>query len=135
MRWFNHLVVILIFIFGLVGATTIATTIHEISHYNDFKQYVTPEGICVFNIPLNFSWDGMMEAPLGYFSYGGNYNETLVESIGTKSEFKSYTLSFIILILFLICSIIVMSKYWDGIYLRKLNVPTFEIKNHIFMNS
>lgn len=107
---FERITFIMIWGFALVGAFMIATALHELSHERDFKPYVTEDFTCLLAKPKDFktaifNWD----APAAYYLYSYNHSDNqtveLVNKIGKNTEKKAYFISFIILLIFMFCTL------------------------------
>jgi len=93
------------FLLSLFAVSILSITIHEYSHYLDFKQAnVTTKEICILNLPTNLS-NFDLNSGIGYNSFEYDMkNEELVQDINKYTEIKAYAISFIFLLLFLIIS-------------------------------
>lgn len=98
-------------IFGLFGSLLIGTSIHEYIHYNDMKNLQTSGEICLFNIPTNLSsYDRF-----GYYTWTYNKSDEYEVVETTKmSESKSYTLTYLTILLYVVSVLIVFFKRTDS---------------------
>lgn len=57
------------FLFALIGIMLISTATHELSHFNDFKNYSTGGNVCLFNIPTDGKNLFTEDAYMGIYSF------------------------------------------------------------------
>src|SRR3989338_8764845 len=88
--------------FGLFGALALGVVVHEYSHAQDFSGVAAESEICALSLPTDFSKIAL--TGLAYYSFKpipGKEREA--ERIGKYTEFKAYSITLAVLLLFVIC--------------------------------
>jgi len=97
--------IIILFLFSLFGVIIFQALVHELSHKQDFKDVVINGSICLLNYPSSL-WD--LEA-----SYDYQYtNKTAEQEVMKYTEYKAYTISFLILIVYFTSSLSFFRLYF-----------------------
>lgn len=102
----------LVIAFGLVGAIVLSIVFHEYSHASDFKEIAKETQICGLVLPTKAS--DLVNSEGGYyiFSYeNDNITSSKVDGIQEYTEYKAYSVTFSVLLLFTICLIVIFRKF------------------------
>lgn len=85
----------------------VSTLSHEYSHKLDLKDYVYQGEICYLSFPENITFNNLFNDAIGYYSYYENesYSEE-IKQVKKYTEIKAYSITFGIIIIFLVCVII-----------------------------
>ena len=94
-------------IFALIGTIFAGTIIHELSHWNDFKDIAENDNICIIEMPA----DGLSSITdiRGTYTYQiSEENKEQAASISRYTELKAYSVQFATtILLFLVSTVIV----------------------------
>jgi hypothetical protein len=112
MKWIETLCFMIFFFTALIGTVVIAITVHVMSHWQDFHELVDEDGLCILNLPTD--WSGVWSGPVGYYHFVYNYKNVstrdAISDVHIYTEPKAYTSTVIIMIVFLIIIIIILKK-------------------------
>lgn len=98
---------IIITAFSFIGVYVSGIAIHEMIHYNDLKDTVIVDNICLVNIPFNTDDTHF----LGYVTYDHPVNDSIeVNGILEHSELRATSGAVILNIIFVIAFFIVLIK-------------------------
>jgi hypothetical protein len=102
----------IVIIFSLIGAFVSGTFVHEMSHYQDYKEIsVGKTEMCVLSIPTNANLSSILQSNAGYFRFSINPEDELrYQEISKYSESKAYALNFILILVVVICGIVIIIK-------------------------
>lgn len=107
---------------AIIGVMVFAISIHEMSHWQDYHELVEEDGICILNLPTD--WSGVWSGPAGYYHFTYiKENESTRDAISDThiyTEPKAYTSTVIIMIIFLILMIIILKKRIENAIKAKL---------------
>jgi len=130
-KLFSSLFLFVFFIFAFIGALQVSTIWHEYSHVNDYKhlsENFTKEDLCFFVGDT----EGSIWSPsgyMGYYSFNFPKNnlelKDEVEKIGEYTETKAYSISIIILSIFVISFICFYNLIMKNKELNKENEYLF----------
>jgi len=112
MKWIENVCFLIIVFFALIGAAVFAITIHEMSHWQDYHEYVDEDGICILNMPTD--WSGIWSGPAGYYhftySYANESEKDKVKDIKLYTEPKAYTWTVVVMLIFLVMMLVVLHR-------------------------
>jgi len=109
-KFFEKIALIVVILFGFIGAIITGIVIHEYSHAMDFREVAANSEVCGLVLPTSVK--DIMSTKAGYFSFEFNATDDnqKVLQIGKYTEIKAYTFSFLVLLIFIICFAIVTNK-------------------------
>jgi hypothetical protein len=91
--------ILVVFLFNGVLITSIV--MHELSHKEDLKKYVDDDYICIVGLDkVNFLNSG------GMYTYKHSENKEIINNIEKWTEYKAYSISFLIVIVALLSFLI-----------------------------
>ena len=103
--------IIFFIFFAFIGVVTIATALHEYSHFNDYKKIAKNDYICGLVLPKSIS-DIQFDFPSGYYSMSYDRKDKEVyESISKYTEYKGYFITVLIISSFLLSWAIIIYHY------------------------
>ena len=102
--------------FSITGFVVVSVGIHELSHWQDYHNYVYGDSICFLNIPTNFTVNNIYTGVFGFYQYGYNdKNITIrdkISDIDRYTETKAYSAVIILGIIFtVILTIVLLRRY------------------------
>ncbi len=103
--WLEGISLLIVAFFGLIGAIAAGVLVHEYSHAQDFSHVSSSSQICALSMPSSPS--KLISTGLASYSFEVDpaSPEVMqeVDRISRYTEFKAYSFTFIILLIFLIC--------------------------------
>jgi hypothetical protein len=102
--------------FGLFGAVALGVILHEYSHFKDFTGLARDSQICALSLPTDFF---KITTGFAYYSFEADpQKENEVNQISKYTEFKAYSITLIVMLLFLVSLEIVFKwiKRGDLVY-------------------
>ncbi|MDP3881887.1 MAG: hypothetical protein Q8Q31_03335 [Nanoarchaeota archaeon] len=112
---------LIVIFFGLFGAIAFGVVLHEYSHALDFSKVASNSQICALSLPTEPSQ--IIHNGLAYYSFEveeGSREEAEARKIGQYTEFKAYSITIAVLILFVICLEVVFRGV-KGAFTRNLH--------------
>jgi hypothetical protein len=111
---------VVLILFGLVGAILVGVILHEYSHAADFKDIAKEQEICGLVLPNSLG--DSLTGDLGYYTFSlkdTSESKQQYEKVKEYTEYKAYALSTLVLVVFMIC-LFTFFKGWV-IEQRKIN--------------
>ena len=97
--------------FALFGVFVFGTVLHELSHYEDFKEIASNSEVCALTIPTDLSYNTLSNLEAGYYKFSvSKDNEAEYNKISKYTEIKAYSIDAAIGIVLIICIFIVLLK-------------------------
>ncbi|HRZ85581.1 MAG TPA: hypothetical protein P5277_02265 [Candidatus Paceibacterota bacterium] len=108
----DKIALIIVLVFSLLGAFVSGTFLHELSHYQDFKEISTGKGeICALAIPTDTSLSSILQSKAGYYKFSIKPEDEIeYQRISKYSEIKAYAFDFVLILVVVICSIVILIK-------------------------
>ena len=101
----------LVILFALFGTLVSSQIAHEFSHKQDFEGIAKDDKLCALVIPTSSSDLASGEAAFYQFSYAPK-DQSKVEEIGEYTEFKAYSITIAIVLIFFFCLLTVLISRW-----------------------
>ena len=121
-KWIERFSFFSFVVLAIFGGVCVIVLSHELSHQQDYKEYVTEDYVCALVWPESFGGLFNGKAVGGYYQMleSDKSKASEISEIGQRTEFKAYAISFLGVILFAIMINMVIKERFKSSFRKRL---------------